>query len=164
MSEQLEEGTVPVAISEEATPILKETVAPKDERAEMAEFLGNEENRQKALELASQIEEICGSKWFTLDKFVKKSRETRQTAFQKLKLCELFHLAIIRIGDARDDRKDMREPMFKITISIKDKVEGIDRIITYHQDQIEKFTSTRNSLLALKKEEAEKEEEAKNKQ
>ncbi len=118
----------------------------KSEEEEFQQFLSSEENRQHALQLAEQIQDVCGDKWFSLDKFVKKTMESRQTAFQKLKLCEMFGLLGTRLGDHNDDRKLIREPLYRIVISAKDKVEALDRIIAYHTDQINKLTIDRNLL------------------
>lgn len=118
----------------------------KSDEEELAEFLASEQNRQYALQLAEQIQQVCGEKWFSIDKLIKKSAETKQTAFQKLKLCEMFGLLATRIGDWRDGRKELREQLYKVMISAKDRVEALDRIIQYHNDQIDKMTIERNLL------------------
>lgn len=117
-----------------------------DGEQEIKDFIGKEENQKHALQLAEQIQLTCGEKWFPIDKLLKRSSETKQTAFQKLKLCELFGLVAIRIGDYRDDRKQFREPLYKVTISNKNKIEALDRIIQYHQGQIESISIERNFL------------------
>lgn len=123
-----------------------ELVEKISDEEELRQFLASEENRQHALQLAEQIQLTCGDKWFTVDKLVKKSAESKQTAFQKLKLCEMFGLMALREGDWRDGRKQLREQLFKVMISPKDKVKALDRIIQYHKDQIDKMTIDRNLL------------------
>lgn len=129
---------------EQSKPVSQNT--QEDGEEEVKKFIENEDNKKHAQELAHQIQQVCGEKWFTLDKFVKRTSETKQTAFQKLKLCELFGLVAIRVGDYKDDRKLFRETLFKVTVSIKSKVEAIDRIIEYHKGQIEAMSVTKKSL------------------
>ena len=130
---------------------LKEQVIPEDqlksEEEELRQFLASEENRQHALQLAEQIQQVCGEKWFSLDKLVKKSSESNQTAFQKIKICEMFGLVATRIGDHNDGKDLIRQPLFKVIISAKDKIEAIDRIIAYHNGQIKKMELDRNLLI-----------------
>ena len=122
-------------------------VEKSSDEEELRQFLASEENRQHALQLAEQIQQVCGEKWFSLDKLVKKSSESNQTAFQKIKICEMFGLVATRIGDHNDGKDLIRQPLFKVIISAKDKIEAIDRIIAYHNGQIKKMELDRNLLI-----------------
>lgn len=122
-------------------------VEKSSDEEELRQFLASEENRQHALQLAEQIQQVCGQKWFSLDKLVKKSSESNQTAFQKIKICEMFGLVATRIGDHNDGKDLIRQPLFKVIISAKDKIEAIDRIIDYHNGQIKKMELDRNLLI-----------------
>lgn len=133
-----EEQSKGIAIPEESSQV--------DSEQEFKDFLASDENKNHARQLAEQIQSVCGDKWFPIEKLLKKSAETRQTAFQKLKLCELFGLVNIRIGDWRDDRKQLREPLYKVILSTKDKMEAINRVIQYHEDQIKNLTIERSLL------------------
>lgn len=126
--------------------VQEEPIKQSDEE-ELRQFLASEENRQHALQLAEQIQQVCGEKWFSLDKLVKKSSESNQTAFQKIKICEMFGLVATRIGDHNDGKDLIRQPLFKVIISAKDKIEAIDRIIAYHNGQIKKMELDRNLLI-----------------
>lgn len=139
-------------ISEVAKAAAKEVaqLTPEQQQAqelkEMEEFLASEENRQNALSLAAQIRDTVGNKWFSLDDLVRKSSETRMTAYQKIKLIGMFNLLVTRMGDSNDDRKYLREPLFKVTISLEDQIEGMQRIVDYHNEQAAKFDLQIKSL------------------
>ena len=111
----------------------------QSEEQQMAAFLAKDDNRQNALSLATQINQVVGGKWFTVHDLVRKSSESRMTAYQKIKLCEMFGLIITRVGDIHDRPKHMREPLFKVTITLQDRIEGMRRIVKYHLDQVNSF-------------------------
>lgn len=104
---------------------------------EMKEFLSSEQNRQKALGLAEQIETMMGKNWFTLERLVRDSSESRESAAHKLHICKMFKLIDTRLGDWQDGRHIIRQPLFKVTISLEDKISALDRIVKYHYNQID---------------------------
>lgn len=98
------------------------------------QFLNDPENKEGALALASAFEQLVGHKWFNVEKLCKKSGMDRQQAFQKLQMCKIFGTIAAKLGNWRDDKKDLREPLFKVTISNQAKIEALDGIIQYHKD------------------------------
>ena len=118
----------------EAVAETKESV---DEQKELREFVANPENKQKALALAEQIQEAVGKNWFPIERLVKKSSESRQSAYHKIQLCKMFDLLVTRVGDFKDGAKLIRQPLFKIVITDQDQIDGLKRIIEYHKAQIQ---------------------------
>lgn len=116
---------------------LKEELVAEEQALE--QFLEKEENRQNALRLANHIRECVGDNWFSVNRLVSKSGESRETAFQKIQLCKMFGLAEQKIGNYRDGKDSVRMPLFKITISKEDKIRAYQQIIRYHLDQINHF-------------------------
>lgn len=126
---------------EEPVNVVSQLAVPtKTDEEELQEFLNKEENRQSALRLANQIQEIVGKNWFTLRRFMNKTQESNQlVAFQKIKLCQMFGLMQSKVGDYRDGGKNVRLPMFKVTISNEDVIVAYQTMKQYHQDQVNRF-------------------------
>lgn len=130
---------------------LKETPPSEQEKIKQSveEFIAKDENRQSALQLAEQMQDVCGKNWFTVDRLVSKSAESRESALAKIQLLKLFGLAQVRVGDTDDNYKnEFRKVMVKVTISDTDKIDGLDRIIWYHKNEIAKLANQRNNLIA----------------
>lgn len=99
-------------------------------------FVSNPDNQRNAISLAQQIEACVGKNWFTVTRFASKAGLDRQIATMKLQMCKMFGLAEVKMGDFTDGRKNLRVPMFKITLSKEARVKAIEQVIEYHQNQI----------------------------
>jgi len=120
-------------------------------KEEVEAFKANPDNQRKAMELAKQILEINGQRWFSLKKFSKKVQEPEIQLFQKLKLLELFGLIISKVarGSASGFRRGER--IFQIAISKEQHVAAheaeireLENSIKWHKDRIEEFRSVKS--------------------
>lgn len=127
------------AAESQPPPVLEGEMEPLTQQQVLEQFLSKEENRQQALRLADQIQQCVGRNWFSLGRLVKKSSESKETAFQKLQLCRMFNLVEQKIGNHRDGVKNIRQPLFKVTIAKEDRIKALQQIVQYHRDQIEHF-------------------------
>lgn len=107
---------------------------------QLNDFKNDPENQQKALCLASQIEQLVGKNWFTVSRLQHKAKISEKEAYQKLQICRTFGLAEVKVGDFKDEKGRGRGlPVFKITISKESRKDAIDQIIQYHKEQIRQF-------------------------
>lgn len=113
----------------------------------LEKFMADPENKEGAMQLASAFLEFMGNKWFSIIALCKKTKMDEKQATQKLQMCKLFGHADVRIGNWRDDRKDLREPLWKITLSKEAKISALNGIIQYHKDALEDVELQRKSLL-----------------
>jgi len=125
----------------------EQRVVTSEEEKTINEFLADPENRKGALHFASYIEESVGKKWFTIDQLMKKSGMDKMQALQKLQMCKAFGVVSLRIGYWKDNREQLREPLWKVTIGTQDKIYAIETIIQYYKDSINDAELTRKSLL-----------------
>lgn len=127
---------------------MSEEIITSQEEKTINEFLADPENRKGALHFASFMEESVGRKWFTIEQLMKKSGMDKMQALQKLQMCKAFGVVQLRIGYWRDKREQLREPLWKVTISTEDKIHAIKTIIKYYQDSLQDAEMTRKSLVA----------------
>lgn len=123
-------------------------IITSEEEKTINEFLANPENRKGALHFASYIEEVVGRKWFTIENLMKKSSMDKMQALQKLQMCKVFGVVALRIGYWKDKREQLREPLWKVTISTQDKLHAIETIIQYYNDSLADAEMTKKSLIA----------------
>ncbi len=118
-----------------------------EEQKELETFLNDKEQKDGALSLASAFYDYMGSKWFTVDKLCHKTGMDRLQAIQKLQMCKAFGHVNLRMGNSRDERDQLRQPLFKVTIKLEDKISALDGIIQYHLDAVEDFQLQRKIFI-----------------
>jgi len=151
--------------SEEPKKELTEAEQKELDEKEMRDFLANDENKQKALFLSQEILLATRGKWFTVDQWAKKfitldkSRRSpivtevdRYNAFQKVNMCKMFGHVVERVGTGNDGPDKKGQKLFKITISIDDKIKAIDDVIEYIEGELKTFQLQRKVLVAEKEE------------
>ncbi len=145
---------------------LTEAEQKEADEKEMREFLANPDNQQKALVLSEDISITMRGKWFTVDQWAKKfisidkdrknpfvNEIDRYNAFQKLNMCKIFGHVVERTGTSNDGPDKKNQKLFKITISLDDKIKAIDDVITYIKGELTAFELQRKVLVAEKEKE-----------
>lgn len=135
-------------MSEGKVEITNDGLADNSEEKKVTDFLNNKENKDGVLALASTFIDYMGNKWFSAATLCRKTGMDRVQAIQKLQMCKLFGVAEVRVGNWRDGRQDLREPMWKITIGTEAKISALDGIIQYHKDALQDIELQRKSLVA----------------
>lgn len=129
----LPEDSLPVMDFDNLTP---EQQLEFEEKAER-QFFESEKNKKDALTLASQIKENVSKNWFTLNQFLKKSKENQLMGMHKLNMLERFGYIKTKVADTfTDGIKNRGLKMYKIFIDNADYVAAFDQLIAYHNDQI----------------------------
>lgn len=119
-------------------------------REELMAFLNDPEERKNAVSLAIQVQEFVGKNWFSLNRFMNKTKEDRKSSIFKLKFLEGFGLLQQKMGTWEDGKKERGDIVFKVVISTEDKVIALDEIILYHKVQIENLERQKKNLQAEK--------------
>lgn len=136
--------TVTTTASEEKK---EEPTTPLPSPETEAEFLGDEENKKNCLDLAVQIGEFMGNKWFTVEMFQRKTALNRLEAIQRLQLSKMFGHVKMRMGVWEDGKEKNGKPLFKVAIAKEAKLKAIDEVIEYHRKQIEYFELQKKTIL-----------------
>lgn len=99
------------------------------EEYKIRRYMANKDNRKMLLSLASHIDSLMRSNWFTLDKLVKKSKEDKNDLNDRLALLILMGLCKYHVGEKEVKYKIVLEPeqrKYMIEENIKEMQEKID--------------------------------------
>jgi hypothetical protein len=115
-------------------------------KEDLMAFLNDPEERKNAVALAAQVQQYVGKNWFSLNRFMRKAKETRQSSIFKLKFLEGFGLLQQKMGTWQDGKESRGDIVFKVVISNEDKINALDEIILYHKSQLEDLERQKKNL------------------
>jgi len=125
-----QEESIAAVAMESQSEVEKGTIS---EAERLHQFLTNEDNKQQALSLAMSIEKTMGRDWFSLNQFLAKTRESKESGFYKLHLCKMFDLVQTRLGSYSDKTS---RPLFKVTISKEYQIRALRQMIDFYSKEI----------------------------
>lgn len=125
-------------------------VFEKSQEEIIEEIRNSSEAKENSVNLALHIQEKVSKNWFTLNRLISKTGMDRNQAIQKLHVLKIFDLVLTKMGEFKDGKKSNNLPVFKITISIEDRVSALDSIISYHQQYIDQASREKAVLLSDK--------------
>ena len=99
------------------------------EEYKIRRYMANKDNRKILLSLASHIDTLMRSNWFTLDKLVKKSKGNEKDLNDRIALLILMGLCKYHVGDKETKYKIVLNPenrKYMIQENIKEMKEKID--------------------------------------
>lgn len=117
-----------------------------NDQAEMLAFINDPEERKNATSLALQVQQSVGKNWFTLNRFIKKTKETKESSLLKLNLLKIFGMLQSKTADWKDGSEARGRQVYKVAVSNEDKIAGIDEIIDYYKYQIESLERQKSQL------------------
>ena len=135
---QITPAEVTKELAEEENVAMKIEEKEKEEKPfDMKEFLADETNINNARMLACQLKEVISKNWFTLERYIKKVRGTREEAITRLAALQHFGFCLNKI--------ERNQPMFKINFDPRVEIEMVEQELS--------GLELRKKILARKKEE-----------
>lgn len=101
---------------------------PEEMQQKQLEHLQDPKNKLRAIGLAQQIQEMVGKNWFPVNRMLKKSNETTQSALQKLENLYLFDLCLMKNSG--------QDTYFKIILTKEEKIRFLQERIRLHGAEV----------------------------
>lgn len=117
---QITPAEVTKEIAKEENVAVKIKEKDKEEKPfDMKEFLADETNINNARMLACQLKEVVSKNWFTLEKYIKNVKGTREEAITRLAALQHFGFCLNKI--------ERNQPMFKINFDPRVEIEMVEQ-------------------------------------
>lgn len=114
------------------------------EEYKIKRYFSNKDNRKQLFGIASQIDELMRSNWFTIDKLAKKSKEDKDQLNDRLTLLILMGLCKYETGD--------KETNYKIILNSEVQKEILNTNIREMNEKIEMYQEELQRIENEKKE------------
>ena len=101
------------------------------EEYKIKRYFSNKDNRKQLFAIASQIDELMNSNWFTIDKLAKKSKEEENQLNDRLTLLILMGLCKYEVGE--------KETKYKIVLNSKARKEILNTNIREMKEKIDMY-------------------------
>lgn len=126
------------SIGVEEEPETDKGKSQEELQKEIEKFKANPDNRKKAIELATSLEQITTGKWFSIRQLEKRVKEPGIVLFQKLKLLQLFELCTAKKWNS-SKHHTRGEMVFRVTLNKESQIISYRNIIDDLKSDIEYY-------------------------